>query len=222
MAQTMEKKPTLASQTEECVTAFISQLPDDTKQTVGNAFEELAASDVAANAIDRGDKAPNFTLPNANGDSVELAKLTEDGPVVLSFYRGGWCPFCSLEFKALIDILPELKSCGAQLIGVSPETPDTSAETVNKHQIPFEVLSDVANVVTKDYGLLATVYEEMRPLYLQWGFDIPAFNGDGTWELPVPATYIIDRDGVVRSAFVEKDYTKRMEPADILAAVREL
>jgi peroxiredoxin len=108
------------------------------------------------------------------------------------------------------------------LIGVSPETPDNSLTTTEKHGLEFEVLSDIGNRTARDYGLIFTVYEEMRPLYLKWGLDVPACNGDDTWELPVPATYLIDTHRVVRAAHVDKDYTKRMEPTQLLEALKQL
>jgi peroxiredoxin len=148
--------------------------------------------------------------------------MLNNGPVVLSFYRGGWCPFCSLELQALQGILPEIRARGASLISVSPEKPDNSLSTAEKYNLEFEVLSDQANRTAREYGLLFTVHEEMRPLYLEWGFDVPVCNGDDSWELPVPATYIIDTNGVVRAAFIDKDYTKRMEPDDIIAALDDI
>jgi len=216
----MSKTPTLNEQIAETVADFMSQLPPDTAAVVSGSFEKLAASDVGKNAILVGDRAADFTLPNATGTPVSLHNLLKHGPVVLSFYRGGWCPFCSLELHALQSILPDIRALGATLIGVSPETPDNSLSTVEKQQLEFEVLSDQGNRVARDYGLLFAVYEEMRPLYLEWGFDLPAVNGDDSWEIPVPATYVIDANGIIRAGHVNKDYTKRMEPDDILAALR--
>lgn len=218
----MSKTPTLNEQIAETVSAFMSQLPPDTAAVVSDSFEKLAASHVAESAKLVGDRAPAFTLPNATGKPVSLNDVLRHGPLVLSFYRGGWCPFCSLELQALQSILPDIRALGANLIGVSPETPDNSLSTVEKQQLEFEVLSDQGNQMARDYGLLFAVYEEMRPLYLEWGFDIPAVNGDDSWEIPVPATYVIDSSGIIRAGYVNKDYTKRMEPDDILTALREL
>ena len=201
---------------------FMSALPEDEALIVGGSFEKLYASQIAENAIIAGDIAPDFTLPNITGDLVSLYEVLNSGPVVLSFYRGGWCPFCNLELQALQAQLSEFRALGANLIGVSPETPDKSLSAIDKHQLEFEVLSDTGNITARQYGLLFTVYEEMRPLYLKWGLDVPASNGDDSWELPVPATYVIDTDSVVRAAHADKDYTRRMEPAQILATLREL
>lgn len=213
---------TLADRIGETVENFMSALPEDEALTVAGSFEKLYASQFAENAIAVGDIAPDFTLPNVTGDPVTLYQILRHGPVVLNFYRGGWCPFCSLELHALQSHLPEIRALGATLIGISPETPDIARAAVDRHQLEFEVLSDIGNQTARQYGLLFTVYEEMRPLYLKWGLDVPASNGDDSWELPVPATYVIDRDAVVCAAHVDKDYTRRMEPEQVLATLRGL
>ena len=213
---------TLAEQTQETVEAFIGGLSEDVQQTVGEVFERLLSSNITDHAKNLGDTAPEFRLPNVKGGKTTLSELLESGPVVLSFYRGGWCPFCNLEFKALHDKLPEMQALGATLVGISPETLTVSQQTVQDHALDFIVLSDEGNRVARDYGLIMVVDEAIRPHYLQWGIDIPASNGDETFELPVPATYVIDQAGVIRAAHVDKDYTKRMEPADIVAALKAL
>lgn len=210
---------TLAEQTRQTAQEFIDSLPDEVRQTVGEAMQRLMSSDVAGNARQIGDTAPDFSLPDVRGGQGQLADFLAHGPVVLSFYRGGWCPFCNLEFKALADILPAINAAGATLVGISPERPEVGQQTVADHGLEFEVLSDVGNLVIRDYGLLMRVDEQMRPHYRQWGIDLFAANGDESYELPVPATYVIDRDGVIRAAHVDRDYTSRMEPADILAAL---
>ena len=213
---------TLAEQTQETVEAFIGGLPEDVQQVVGGSFERLLNSNITEHAKGIGDVAPQFCLPNVRGGDTVLSQLLENGPVVLSFYRGGWCPFCNLEFKALHDKLPEMQALDATLVGVSPETQAVSQQTVQDHHLEFEVLSDVGNRVAREYGLVMVVDEAIRPYYEQWGIDIPSANGDETFELPIPATYVIDQAGVIRAAHVDKDYTKRMEPADIVAALKEL
>ena len=212
----------LADRLGETVENFMSSLPDEDAQITGGSFEKLAASQTAENALAVGEMVPDFTLPNVTGDPVTLSDMLNKGPVVLNFYRGGWCPFCNLELQALQARLPEIKALGATLVGISPETPDNSLTAIEKHQLEFEVLSDVGNKTARKFGLLFTVYEEMRPLYLKWGLDVPASNGDDSWELPVPATYVIDRNAVVHAAHVDKDYTKRMEPDEVIAALQEL
>lgn len=213
---------TLAEQTQDTVEAFIGGLPEEVQQTVGGVMQRLMSSNITDNASNVGDKAPEFSLPNVKGGDTTLSELLESGPVVLSFYRGGWCPFCNLEFKALHDKLPEMQALGATLVGISPEALAVSQQTAQDNALEFEVLSDEGNRVARDYGLVMVVDEAIRPHYMQWGIDIPTANGDETFELPVPATYVIDQSGVIRAAHVDKDYTKRMEPADIVAALRAL
>jgi len=212
----------LSDQLGETVSTFMSSLPDEDAQIVGASFEKLNASHVGEGAVGIGEIVPNFTLPDATGEAVTLHNKLNEGPVVLSFYRGGWCPFCNLELQALQALLPEIRALGASLIGISPETPDNSMTTVEKHRLEFDVLSDIGNKTARDYGLIFTVYEEMRPLYLKWGLDVPAHNGDDSWELPVPATYVIDTNSVARAAHIDKDYTKRMEPEEVLTVLRSL
>jgi peroxiredoxin len=212
----------LADRLGETVESFMSSLADEDARITGGSFEKLAASQTAENALAVGDTVPDFTLPNVSGDPVSLHDLLDKGPVVLNFYRGGWCPFCNLELQALQARLPEIRALDATLVGISPETPDNSLTAIEKHQLEFEVLSDVGNRIARSFGLLFTVYEEMRPLYLKWGLDVPASNGDDSWELPVPATYVIGRNGVIHAAHVDKDYTRRMEPDAVVTALQEL
>jgi peroxiredoxin len=212
----------LADQTRKLTEDFIGSQPEETQATIQQAFETIMAADFGAHALGTGDTARDFELPNVRGGTTRLSALLADGPVVLSFYRGGWCPYCNLEFKALTDALPQMQALGASLIGISPELPDNSLASVEKLGLPFGVLSDVGNQVARDYGIVMDVPAVMRPLYLAWGLDVPAANGDDTWELPIPATYVIDADGRIAAAYVNKDYTQRMEPADILAALEKL
>ena len=218
----MKDNQRLATQTQKAMQDFMNGIPEDDQQTVMAAFEKLMKSDAGNNAPREGNQAPYFELPNVRGDSTQLSKRLKQGPVVLSFYRGGWCPFCNLEFKALSDILPEIEARGASLIGISPELPDISLSTIEKHNLPFEVLSDVGNKVADKYGLVMTVYEELRPLYKQWGIDVPISNGDESYQLPIPATYVIKQDGSIQACYVNKDYTMRMEPEDILGALESI
>lgn len=212
----------LSEQIEQTVSEFMGSLTEDDRQRTLDSFQKLHASTTANRAVQAGDTAPDFVLPNASNDSIRLYTLLDNGPVVLSFYRGGWCPFCNLEIRALQSILHDIKSMGSSLVAISPETPDKALNTKEKNNLEFEVLSDIGNTTTRDYGLLFTVYEEMRPLYLKWGLDLPAYNGDETWQLPVPATYIIDTNKIVTAAYVDKDYTKRMEPQQILDALKNI
>ena len=182
----MANHTTLKQETDEARDQFLGSLPSETKQTVDQAFAKLLSSDIGQNAKNVGDIAPNIILENAAGQNTNLQDLLKKGPVVLNFFRGGWCPFCNLEFKALHDRLAEINALGASLIGISPEKPKVSLETNKKFELQFDVLCDVGNKVARDYGLLMTVDETLRPLYDDWGIDVPAANGDDTISSPVP------------------------------------
>jgi len=216
------KKPGLNAQCGAVRDAFIAGLPDDQQNTLMAAGQRLAESDVAANAISVNDIAPEFTLTDAHGHAFQLSESLLHGPIVLSFYRGGWCPFCDLELKALAEREPEIRNLGARLVAVSPALHEKNKAAQSELNLPFPLLFDEGNRVARVYGLVMQVDEAMRPLYLQWGFDIPTLNGDETWELPLPGTFIIDTSGTVRAAFVNKDYTQRMEPSDIIRALEAL
>ncbi|TCK18144.1 peroxiredoxin [Thiogranum longum] len=212
----------LSDQTREALEAFVANLPAAQQETVGKAFESLMASDTADNAVNVGGKAPDFTLPSVTNEDLTLSDALSDGPVVLSFYRGSWCPFCNLELNALQRRVEDIKACGARLIAVSPEKPDSSLTHAQKLDLTFDVLSDMHNRIAAEYGLIMDVHETLRPLYLEWGLDLPAANLDESWQLPVPATYVIDRDRTVRAAHIDKNYTSRMEPDEIIKALRSL
>ncbi|NOX43339.1 MAG: AhpC/TSA family protein [Gammaproteobacteria bacterium] len=218
----MAQQPSLTERAQQQANEFIESLDDDSKQTLRLSMQRLSESDIDKNAKRIGDQAPDFCLPSVKGGDRKLSDYLKEGPVVLSFYRGGWCPYCNLEFKALQECLPEFKQLGATLIGISPETPDNSLSTVEKHNLEFEVLSDVGNRVVKEYGLLCIVDQKMRPLYLDWGIDVPESNGDNSYELPIPATYVIDQKRIIQAAHVDKIYINRMDPNDIVEALKAL
>ena len=166
--------------------------------------------------------APDFALPDALGATVRLAELLTRGPVALVFYRGEWCPYCNLALRAYQASLPEIERLGATLVAISPQTPDNSLTTVEKKGLTFPVLSDVGNRVARQYGLVFAIGEAARPVYAAIGADLPAFNGDASWELPMPGVFVIAPDGTVRFVAVEADFTRRPDPGTILTALRPL
>jgi peroxiredoxin len=191
--------------------------PPPTVQTAATSAEVAAQGALAV-----GDRAPDFALPDATGRTVRLSERLAEGPVVLTFYRGAWCPYCNTSLRQFQEALPEIRAAGADLLAVSPQTPEGSREAEQAGGLAFPVLSDVGNRVSRDYGLVFTVPAEVRERYLASGIDLERANGSDAWELPVPATYIIGRDGTVRYAFVEADYTQRAAPRDVLGALRGL
>ncbi|MEO0540864.1 MAG: peroxiredoxin-like family protein [Cyanobacteria bacterium P01_A01_bin.105] len=213
---------TLAEQIQDYRNGFRQNVDQATQDTMAAATNALKATGLDRTARQAGSQAPDFSLPNAVGQRVNLSQLLTQGPVIINFYRGEWCPYCNLELRAFQALLPEFKKAGAQLIAISPELPDHSLSVTEKHALEFAVLSDVGNTVAKQYGLVFTLDPSLQPIYQQFGLDIPAHNGDERYELPMPATYVIDRDGTIRYAFIEADYTQRAEPADVLKAVEQL
>jgi peroxiredoxin len=164
-----------------------------------------------------GDRAPAIVLRNAKGEIVDVSALRKQGPVIVTFYRGGWCPYCNLELKAFQKILLEIKAAGASLVAISPEKPDDMLSTTEKNALAFEVLSDVGQKVGRAFGLVYQFTDELRSAYHGFGLDIPAHNGaPGEWALPVSATYVIDRDGTIIYAYTDVDYRDRADPLDVL------
>jgi peroxiredoxin len=185
-------------------------------------IEELRASFALERAIRTGDRAPDFTLPDPRGREVSLAILLEARFAVVTFYRGGWCPYCNIQLRAYQAILPEITARGARLVAISPQLPDGSLSTAEANELTFDVLSDIGNSVARTFGLVWSLPEELRAALLSNNKALPGINGDDSWELPVPATYVIARDGRVALAAIDVDYRNRLEPDAILTALRSL
>ena len=213
---------TLARQLEERKQASRSRFPGQTLAVMDEATREVAASGIAGTSLAVGAQAPRFTLPDATGVPVSLSSLLAKGPVVLSFYRGGWCPYCSIALRGLQAALPGITAAGATLVAVSPQTPDHSLSTAEKLELAFPVLSDEGNKAAGSFGLVFTLPGALREVYAGLGIDLPAANGDETFRLPIPATYVIGTDGTVAWRFADPDYTRRAEPDDVLAALAAL
>ena len=191
------------------------------KQVMKQSAENLAKT-LPNPGLKIGSKAPNFTLKNAYGNRISLSKELKKGPVVLVFYRGAWCPFCNLHLHTLKQSLPTFKNYDAQLITVTPQTPDKSVGQVEKDRYPFEVLSDLDDKVMKSYNLYYKLDPELVSVYKKAGLDVEAFNGKGRAALPVPGTFIIDKNGVIRGMHADLDYKERMEPAAIVNILKKL
>ncbi|MBB1379394.1 peroxiredoxin-like family protein [Pseudoalteromonas sp. SR43-2] len=196
-----------------------AKLPADVLALMNTTNEELIAQHIRDNALQIGQKVENFSLANHNGENIELADLLKKGPVIISFYRGGWCPYCNLELKALNDYLPQFKTQSAQLIAISPQLPDETLSTAQKNDLEFDVLCDVSNKVAEQFGLLFTLDERIQALYTQFGIDFEHYYGDKSFKLPLPATYVINQEGVITYAFLSEDYTLRAEPIDVMTAL---
>jgi peroxiredoxin len=182
----------------------------------------LRKSDVASRALQVGDTAPDFLLPDAHGRLHSSEHLRGEGPLVVSFYRGGWCPFCNAELRALQAAKAEFDSLKANLVVLSPETGNLPRQLKRRLNLDLTMLADVDNGVAISYGVLSRIPDEMKAHYAGLGYDFGYRHGSTEGMLPIPATFVIDQDGVVRGAFVEPDFTIRQEPSDILNKVRQL
>jgi peroxiredoxin len=178
---------------------------------------EVAATGIEDNSLKVGAALPDFALPNATGTTIRSADLRREGLLLISFYRGDWCPYCNLELKALQAQLPQIEEAGAQLVAISPQTPDHSLSTQQKNELAFHVLSDAGNSYAKKLGIVFSLPQALRPVYQGFGIDLEAHNGDGSFELPVPATFLISSEGRVLERFVNVDYRQRLEPSIVLA-----
>jgi peroxiredoxin len=214
-------RPTLRSKLEARKAQFMETAPPEMVAIFDRGVEQVAESGVLATALKVGDTAPAFALPNAQEQEVSLNELLDEGPVVIAWYRGGWCPYCNLELVALREALPEIDAAGGQLIAISPEIPDSAVSTQARDSLPFEVLSDVGNDVAREFGIVYTLPEELAQQF-EGRLDLAAYNGDNSGELPLAVTYIIDTDGIIRYAFVDPDYRKRAEPSVVVAELKKL
>lgn len=184
--------------------------------------DELRATGIAGRALAAGDVMPDFELPNARGGTVRSADLRERGPLIVTFYRGGWCPYCNLELRAYQAGIDRIRGLGAEVVAISPELPDRMLDTETKNGIGFEVLSDLGNAVARRFGLVFRLSDELVEIYRRNGNDLERHNGDGSWELPMPGTFVVDRTGRIALADVDPDYTRRLNPADVLDALEAL
>ncbi|MEQ9331088.1 peroxiredoxin-like family protein [Thalassobaculum sp.] len=185
-------------------------------------IDELRADGIVGRALAVGDSMPGFALPNADGATVRSADLLGRGPLVVTFYRGGWCPYCNLELRAYQAQAARLAAAGATVVAISPEVPDETAKTAASNALAFDVLSDAGNAVARSFGLVFRLSDELVEIYRRNGNDLERRNGDGSWELPVPGTFVVDADGRVALADVDPDYTRRLDPEQVIAAVERL
>lgn len=211
----------LNEQTRALYEEYQKVVPKEVMTVIDSATEELVGSGIAERCLTKGDKAVDFTLPDSYGKDVSLTSILEKGPVVLSFYRGGWCTFCNLELKALQDRLDDIKEVGGQLVAVTPQNPDGTRDTLEELGIEYPILTDKHNLIAEKYGLVFDVAESLKPIYEEvFNLDIPSENMDDSYRLPVTATYVIGQDGTIVSANTGADFTYRQEPDEIIAIIK--
>jgi peroxiredoxin len=208
---------TLSEQLEEYRAGWMQRVPAERRAAMERHIAYLSETGVGRSAKRVGDRAPEIVLPDAHGRTFEVATLLAKGPVIVTFYRGGWCPFCNLELKAYQAVLPRITAAGASLVAISPEKPDDSVSTTEKNALTFPVLSDVGQKVGKAFGLVYSFTDELRTVYDGFKLDIPDKNGTpDDWSLPLSATYVIGTDGRILFADTSVDYRRRTDPLDVL------
>lgn len=201
--------------------SFNAKAPEDVKNVYEAGVEAVALSGILESAKQKGDQAPDFQLTNAAGKKVGLSEYLQEGPVVLIWYRGGWCPYCNLTLHAMQQELPDFKAAGASLLALTPELPDRSMSTAEKQKLEFEVLSDLNNEVARKYGVVFRLTDEVAAIYEE-KFGLSAYNGTDSNELPLAAAYVINTDGEIVYAFLDADYRNRAEPSEITEVLKSL
>jgi peroxiredoxin len=222
MATNIPTNTPLQQQIDEFIAEGASWLPAGLLQDLLRPIGQLINSGAASQALEEGALAPDFTLPDARGNAVTLSHLLTQGPVIMTFYRGAWCPYCHLQLRAYQQALPYMQARGASLVAISPQTPGHNRALAEKLKLTFALLSDMGNQVARQFGLVFTIDEAVRGAHKLVCADLPAFNGTDAWDLPMAGTFLVDQSGTVRLAFVDPDFTRRLDPSVIIARLNEL
>jgi peroxiredoxin len=199
-----------------------NKAPPEAVAAFHKATAKLIASGQAERALKAGDRAPVFTLPDADGLAVSSADLLARGPLVLTFYRGVWCPYCNLDLQAIEAAANEVRDFGASLVAISPQAAANSRRSQRENKLSFPILSDHSGEVANAFGLRFRLPDYLIAIYKQFGIDLAVHNGEPSWTLPMPSRYIIGRDGVIAYAEVNPDYTRRPDPEELLPVLRRL
>jgi peroxiredoxin len=218
----MSTRPSFQQELEATAEHLATVLPPAANNTIDTGITAVQSSGVAERSLRAGQQAPNFTLPDAAGRPVMLSQLLANGPVVLVFYRGNWCPYCNVQLRAYSQALEKFRAHGATLLAVSPQTPELTRLTAEEKDLQFPVLSDARNAVARQYGLPYQVGEAVYQTLHGVGIDLAAFNGDASGELPLTGTFVIGQDGRIAWAHVDANFKQRPDPALVLAALAKL
>ncbi|MDR6880499.1 peroxiredoxin-like family protein [Bacillus sp. 3255] len=212
---------TLQEQLDQQKAGFMTRVLAEVQADILRLVKEQQQSGIDF-GLKEGAQAPNFTLTNPLGEPITLYDELAQGPVVLAFYRGSWCPFCNIQLRAYQQLLPEMEKYGGRLIAVSPQSPDNTLSQKEKEELTFQVLSDPNGLVAESYNLLFELPVYLQHTYQKLGRDLTGFNNTDRWILPVPATLIIDKEHIVRRAYVDPDFMKRMEPEEIIDLLKKM
>jgi peroxiredoxin len=197
-------------------------VPQEVLAIHARVVRELRQSGMADHALGIGSQAPKFDLPDQHGTPVSSSDALAKGPLAVCFIRGRWDPFCCGQMEAMNAVVPQIAEAGASLVGISPQTVSQSFFMADQHKLRFPLLSDAGNRVARQFGLVYRVPEDQQAIYRRAFINLPFTNGDESWELPIPATYVLDKDGRVAKSWIGPDYTERPEPADIIEKLRSL
>lgn len=215
-----EMAHSLSSETHAVVRRFLESLSDEDRILADRSLAELADHEIKSLPV--GELAPDFELPNIHGYRVALKDRLQQGPVVLSFFRGGWCSFCNLELRALQRRLPQIEALGASLLALSPQKAEYSAEVSERHHLRYDILEDARCKVAHQYGLVLDSGPDVQAFDERFGVDLTRQNADGDRSLPLPATFIVGLDHRIIAAHVTPDWTRRMEPDEVVRILREM
>ncbi len=197
-------------------------LSEEVRRVLQRSVQRLVESELAESATGVGEVFPAFSLPNPGGRAVSSEELLQQGHLVVCFYRGGWCPYCNLELRAYQAVLGEIQQQGANLIAISPQLPDESLTTAAKGSLTYQVLCDTGNSLASHLGLVFELAPAVADIYRSVGYDLERINGNSTWALPIPATYVVRKDGVIVDAFVQPDHSIRKEPSEVIEILKQL
>lgn len=213
--------PGLQAELDERKAQWAEKADDETKTIYDDGIAKIKTTGVLDTMKQVGDQAPDVTLPNAASQDVALTELLKDGPVIVVFYRGAWCPYCNLTLAAWQDELETIQGLGGQLVAISPQLPDYSLTSQEKNELAFPVLSDVGNTVADGFGITTQITPEIIKLW-EGKIDLEKHNGDASAKLPLPATYLIDTDGTIQFAHAHEDYRVRAEPSEVITKLKQL
>jgi peroxiredoxin len=199
-----------------------NKAPPQVVAVMHRATADLIASGQAERALKAGMKAPDFALPDAHGGTVRSAELLKKGPLVLTFYRGVWCPYCNMDLQAIEATANEIRALGASLVAISPQTAPSRRKSERENELSFPILSDHGNALANQFGLRYRLPDELIAVYKGFGNDLAIGNGEDSWTLPMPARYVVGTDGTIDYAEVNADYTRRPDPSELLPVLRRL
>ena len=211
-----QQAATLRQELDERKALAEQYVPEDVQEVNRQTVEGLRAAGLAERILPAGAQAPSFELPDQDGKTVSSAELLSRGRLVICFFRGRWCPFCVAQLEAMNSALPQIEKAGATLVAISPQTVKQSFFMRDQHRLRFALLSDCGNHVARRFGLVYSVPAEQRQVYSRTFVNLPFLNGESSWELPIPATFVLERNGAVHFASADPDYTRRPEPEEVV------